>query len=145
MIAFLLSPIGRRVMAAVAIIAALWLAYQFVYQRGYHAMQLKCAAEATEALAHAAERQAERDAASAAATEATETRLAESLPAIEETTHEATERIRTVYRDRMVPVPADCQRPPDVLRELESARDRANAAARGMRSGTGGADTPDSD
>ena len=142
MIGFLFSPIGRRLLAGLVVLALLVVAYQFVYQRGYHAMQLKCAAEATEALAHAAERQAERDAASAAATTATETRLAESLPAIEETTHEATERIRIVSRDR--PVPADCQRPPDVLRELEAARDRANAAARGLRSGTGGADTPDS-
>lgn len=140
---FLLSPAGLRILAVVGFAVALFFVYQLVYQRGFHAAQIKCATERAEAIAHALEQQAQRDGEAAEAADDLQDRLAVELPAIEESTHEATERIRIVYRD--VPVPADCSRPADVLRELAASRDRANAAAGGLRGGTGEPDSPDSD
>lgn len=140
---FILSPVGLRILAVVGFAIALFFAYQWIYQRGYHAAEIECSEERADALAEAIERKDKLESESAAATESLQDRLAEELPAIEESTHEATERIRIVYRD--VPVPADCSRPPDVMRELEAARSRANAAASELRGRDSGATPPDSD
>ena len=53
-----------------------------------------------------------------------------TIPPIEVKAHEAAERIRVVYRDR--PLPGQCVRPDGVQAELDAARARANAAARGL-------------
>ena len=71
--------------------------------------------------------------------------LAAQKPAIEIRTHETTERIRTVYKDRNVPAActAVVQRPDSVQAELDAARDRANAAIRSLPVGTPVASTAD--
>ena len=60
------------------------------------------------------------------------------LPKIEAQTHETTERIRIVYKDRVVP--GACvdlvRRPVSVQADLDAARERANSAAGGLRLGT---------
>lgn len=57
--------------------------------------------------------------------------LATDLPAVEASTHDTVETIRTVYRDRPVPVDR-CTRPDGVQKQLDTAVARANAAARGQ-------------
>lgn len=60
------------------------------------------------------------------------------LPKIEATTHETTERIRIVYKTRVVPgaCAAAIERPISVQKDLDAARERANSAASGLRLGT---------
>ncbi len=53
------------------------------------------------------------------------------LPKIEAITHDAAEKIRTTYLAQPAADRAVCQRPASVQTELDAARSRANAAARG--------------
>ncbi|MGC1549087.1 MAG: hypothetical protein WA777_11210 [Rhodanobacter sp.] len=69
------------------------------------------------------------DAFSAAAGHQLHQTLGVQLPAIQEQTHDTVEAIRTIYRDRVVPVDV-CSRPDGVQAQLDQAIDRANAAAR---------------
>lgn len=101
-------------------------------------------AEASAATQAAARTESERrDAASSGATQTMLDYLGHNLPAIEATSYAATERVRTIYRDR--PVAALCVRPDGVRAELDAARARANAAPAGGlpadAAGAGAADT----
>ncbi|HXE30314.1 MAG TPA: hypothetical protein VN515_00780 [Terriglobales bacterium] len=53
------------------------------------------------------------------------------LPKIEATTNDAAEKVRTIYLAQPAADRAVCQRPAGVQEELDAARRRANAAARG--------------
>lgn len=139
------SRYGQALLAALVLAAAVWWAYDAVtdaaYDRGYAARALECREAAADAAADAEAIRRWNDITAAAATTELQAGLAETLPAIEESAHAATERIRIEYRDRPA---AGCARPDGVRVELEAARERANAAARGLRSGAGGTDTADS-
>jgi uncharacterized protein HemX len=51
-----------------------------------------------------------------------------ALPTIQGQTHDTVETIRTIYRDRPVPVDV-CSRPDSVQQQLDQAVDRANLGA----------------
>lgn len=53
-----------------------------------------------------------------------------TLPKIEARTHDTITQIRTVYKDR--PVPVGCDRPESVRRLLQTRIDQTNAAAGGL-------------
>src|SRR5690349_14968718 len=53
------------------------------------------------------------------------------LPKLEATTNDAAEKVRTIYLAQPAADRAVCQRPAGVQEELDAARRRANAAARG--------------
>lgn len=122
-------------------IAALALALAFValaigiLRYGTHRYQLgvqdgRNAVLAADALAAAKAQQHSNDlaASSAAAGAQLQQNLGVQLPTIQEQTHEATETIRTIYRDRPVPIDG-CSRPDGVQAQLDAAVARANAAA----------------
>ncbi len=74
---------------------------------------------------------------SAMATTTLNQNLGTQLPAIQASTNDTIETIRTVYRDRPVADPA-CSRPASVQTSLDAAIDRANTAAHGqLRPDTG--------
>lgn len=131
----LLSPLAPyllwiKLAAAAALLGGaawgVWHAYRTLdaaaYQRGYDA---RIAEEADSAGATQIE-SSRREQASADTSRTFHQDLAAALPAVEASTHETETRVRTIYRS--VPV-HDCLRPAGVLRELEAARQRANAAA----------------
>lgn len=125
------------VAATLAIVG--WAAFQIdrrAYQRGYaasEAIHAKAAAKAQAAIDL-------RDQRSAEARTSMLDYLAAEKPAIETRTHDTITEIRKVYVDR--PLPAVCARPERVQASLDAARERANAAASGLRLGTTGTDTP---
>lgn len=90
-----------------------------------------CIAQQSEKKDKAAEVQDNRDSAAASVHIGTQSYLWGALPPIELRTHDARERVRTIYRDN----PIDCNpvRPIGVQAELDTARDRANAAAGQLR------------
>ena len=75
-----------------------------------------------------------RDNAAATVSISTQSYLWATLPPIELRTYEARERVKVLYRDQ----PVDCVpvRPLGVQAELDATRQRANAAAGQLRSGT---------
>lgn len=137
----ILRGIPWQAWVAVALALVVWRYGEARYDAGVaDCREAVAAADAKASEAARAEERRQSDA-SAAATRAKDERLNEKLPAIKNRTHEATERIRIVYRDR--PVPAECKRPDGVREELEAARRRANAAAGELRRGAGSTDSAD--
>lgn len=59
--------------------------------------------------------------------------LAANIPPIQVKADESAERIRTVYRDRVVTVGAECSRPAGVQVELDAARARANSTGTALQ------------
>jgi hypothetical protein len=110
------------------------------------AQQIAAQQRATDAAVKEVDR---RDAASAATSDSMLEFLRASLPATEEKANEATERVRTIYVDRPAKSAAPgvapgldvaCLRPDGVQDELDAARQRANAATRGLRQGPANGD-----
>ncbi|HNR91522.1 MAG TPA: hypothetical protein PKO41_03750 [Dokdonella sp.] len=126
-------------LAAVALaLGVVWYAYATGRDHG------RAACEADQARAAESARTAADESARAAASThtATQSWLWQALPPIDLRTTEARERVRIVYREAAALPAADrCSapaRPVRVQQELDQARDRAAAAARGeMRSGPG--------
>lgn len=137
----ILRGIPWQAWVAVALALVVWRYGEARYDAGVAACRAAVAAAAAKASDAARAEERRQSDASAAATQAKDERLNEKLPAIENRTHEAAERIRIAYRDR--PVPAECKRPDRVREELEAARRRANAAAGELRRGAGSADSAD--
>jgi hypothetical protein len=125
-----------RIYIALALIAATLAGAWFVYSEGKAAGRAECEAAHALAADAAAKEIDRRDAAGAEASTTMLEYLRANLPPIQEKSQNAIERVRTIYRDRPVPA-VSCVRPDGVQAELDAARDRANAAARGLP------DTPD--
>lgn len=115
------------VLAAAALGLLAYAAHAF-YSAGKEAGSNACEARHAKAAEAAAAEIERRDTASAAASGSMLDYLAAQMPKIEETKNATVERVRTIYRDR--PVPVGCVRPDGVQAELDAARERANAAAR---------------
>ena len=77
-----------------------------------------------------------RDNTAAAVIASTQSYLWATLPAIDLRSHDARERVRTIYRDS--PVVAGCIRPDGVQEILDAARERTNAASGSVRASTSG-------
>lgn len=77
-----------------------------------------------------------RDTAAASVSVSTQSYLWATLPAIDLRSHDARERVRTIYRDS--PVVVGCIRPDGVQEILDAARERANAASGSVRASTSG-------
>lgn len=112
---------------AVAALALVAYAAHSVHEAGKEAGKAACLQERANVAAKTAVEVDRRDVASASASDTMLSYLAANMPPIELKTHEAAERVRTVYRDRSVPV--GCTRPAGVQDELDAARARVNAAA----------------
>jgi len=117
--------------ALAVLIALLAFAHHTVFEAGKAAGATACQEEHARAAAAARVETDRREVASSAATTDMLDYLRANLPPIEAKTHDAVERIRTIYRDR--PVAVGCVRPDGVRAELDAARQRANATARGVR------------
>jgi hypothetical protein len=120
-----------RVYIAAALVAITLAACAFVYHKGDAAGYARAQAEHAKAADKAAAEMARREGESSAASVDMLAYLRANLPPIEERSHDAVERVRTIYRDH--PVAAACVRPDGVQAELDAARQRANAALRGLR------------
>ena len=114
---------------AVALGAVLLVGFaaRSLYTTGRDAGRALCEADHTKAAETARAEEARREAASAKAGTSMLEYLAANIPPVEIRTHETVEVVRTLYRDR--PVPVGCVWPDGVHDELEAARQRANAAA----------------
>lgn len=112
---------------AVAALTVLALASHALYSSGYQAGENACKAKAADAAVKVDVEIDRRAQASADASQSMLDYLAANLPPIETRTNAAIERTRIVYRDR--PVPAVCEWPDGVRKELDEARARANATA----------------
>lgn len=116
--------------AAVAGVVGLWLYHGHLvnktraagYTSGYNARIAYEAAEAAKTAAVVQKRATD----SAAVTQQFRNSIAKTIPAIEDATHDTQQKVVTIYRTVHEP---DCVRPAGVLRELDAARARANAAA----------------
>lgn len=117
---------------------AAWAAAS-IYNAGKVAGAADCEKAHADAAAEAQAETTRREQASDAAASSILDYLAAQLPIIETVKYETVERVRTIYRD--VPVPAGCVRPDGVQAELDQARQRANAAARGLRGRPGSTDS----
>jgi len=121
----------RYGLPAIIVLAMLFGAYSWAYNRGQAACEAKYAAAAERA-------NAKNESASAKAGASLNTELQERMPAIQENANASVERIRTVYVDR--PVDGSCAWSGGVRAELEAGRQAANRAVRG---GAGSADPAD--
>lgn len=74
----------------------------------------------------------QRDALADKITRDAQAQLHHEIPKAKADTEKAAEKVRIIYKDH--PVDSACVRPDGVLKELEAARERANAAARGLHS-----------
>jgi hypothetical protein len=111
---------------ATAILALGW----YAHHRIWIAATVECNAKHAIAQVKVLAEQERREQASSKASGSMLDYLAANLPPIETTTHEATERVRIVYRDH--PVPGVCSWPDGVRAELDQARLRANATPGGL-------------
>lgn len=123
-----------QILAVLAVVAALALARYAV--TAYGARQFEAGRQqvlAADAIAAAAaQAKAEQRATDAAAAgTALHAKLDIALPKIEADTHDAAEKIRTIYLAAPAAAGVVCQRPDGVQAELDAARSRANVAARG--------------
>jgi hypothetical protein len=131
-----------RIYIAIALVALMLATCAFIYHKGDAAGYARATAERAMAEDAAAKEIDRREAASAGANVDMLAYLRANLPPIEERTDAAVARVRTIYRDRPVAVDA-CVRPDGVQAELDAARQRANAALRGLRpTGDAGATAP---
>lgn len=117
---------------------AAWAAAS-IYNAGKVAGAADCEQAHAKAAAEAQAENTRREQASDAAASSILDYLAAQLPIIETVRYETVDRVRTIYRD--VPVPVGCERPDGVQAELDQARQRANAAARGLRGRPGSTDS----
>lgn len=113
---------------AIAAIGAVHNYGQRQYQAGRNAVLAADAAAATQAR-QKADQHAANAAAAAVAMHGT---LEVELPHIEVAAHAAVDKIQTIYLAAPAGPDTVCVRPPGVQAELDAARDRANAAARGQ-------------
>ncbi|MGN6234982.1 hypothetical protein [Dyella sp.] len=123
---------GYLIAAAIALLAgALWLSHHLGYSAGYtagtNAVQAADAKGAHQADATTDQHQT----AAANAGNALQTQIQLTIPAIEVHTDDSKRRIRTLYLAQPAAAAAECRRPDSVQAELDTAVDRANAAARG--------------
>lgn len=125
----------KPIAVAVALAAAAAWAVHAVYaygERQYQAGRAEVIAQDAIA-AQQARQQADKRATDAAIVGATLHRQLDlALPKIEVTTHAAVDKIHTIYLAAPAGPDAVCVRPPGVQAELDAARTRANAAARGQ-------------
>ena len=121
-------------------LAAIGLAFMVVigavgYTQGKAAGKTACIAERSIAADRVQSAIDLRDQSSATARVDMLDYLRVTVPPIEIRTHDTIERIRTVYKDRVIP--ADCRvaiaRPERVSEELSKARNAANAAVGNLR------------
>lgn len=123
--------------AIAAVVLSLAGAGWWIYTEGKRAGVAECQAERVEASGTAQEAIDLRDRTASASRIDMLDLLRVTIPPIEIKTHETVERIRTVYKDRVVS--ADCAasvaRDDRVRIDLNAARDRANAAVSGLRLG----------
>lgn len=121
--------------AIAAVVLALSGAGWWIYAEGKQSGKAECQSERVEASNEAQQAIDERDRTASEARNSMLDYLATQKPAIEIKTHETVERIRTVYKDRVIT--ADCAasvaRDDRVRLDLNAARDRANAAVSGVR------------
>ena len=103
-----------------------------LYAAGRRAGTDACEAAHAKAADAAAKEQERRDTAASDAGQSMLDYLAANLPPAETQNHEAIERVRIIYRDH----PVVCTRPVGVQDELTKARERANTATGGVRSGS---------
>lgn len=114
-------------LCAALIAAGLWLDH-----RGYERGKTDCQAERAESVQKVQAAIDLRDTATAQTRVDMLDMLRVTIPPIEVRTHDTITKIRTVYRDRPVD-PGACARPDGVQTALDEARERANAAASGVR------------
>jgi len=124
----------RAILAVLLAAALAWWGYASLQEYGsrqFEAGRQQVLAADAVAAAAAREQADQRAAAAAAAGVDLHIALDSQLPKIETTTHDAAEKIRTIY---LAPPAADravCERPAGVPTEPDAARRRAYAAARG--------------
>jgi len=124
----------RPILAVLLAAAVAWWGYSSL--QDYGARQFEAGRQqvlAADAVAtHAEQAKATQRAADAAAAGVDlHIALDTQLPKIEATTNDAAEKVRTIYLAQPAADRAVCQRPAGVQEELDAARRRANAAARG--------------
>jgi hypothetical protein len=124
-----MSRVYAYAIAALVIVATLGACAWKIYDHAYTAGMNACEAAHAKAANVAAVEIDRRDAAGAEASTTMLDYLRANLPPIQEKARDAIERVRTIYRDRPIPVDA-CVRPVGVQAELDAARQRANTAAR---------------
>lgn len=129
-----LQTYGRRIGAVLVVLAVVAVCYAIAhygtsrYSAGVEAGRNAVLADDARAVQQAQQARDALDAYSAAAGGRLQQSLGTALPIIQGQTHDTTETIRTIYRDRPVPAVA-CSRPDGVQDQLNAAIDRANAAA----------------
>lgn len=114
--------------AVVLLVVGAGAAYRWSFNRGADYQRAACVAQRAAEVAEAVERAEKAEQDSAEARAELHAYLSRELPKIEERSNDVIERVRTVYKDR--PVPVGCERPADVRGLLQDRIDQANAAAR---------------
>lgn len=107
----------------------LYVGYQWGSADGERAVA-KLKTERANAQAEAQKYIDQRDALADKIARDTQEQLHDALPKAKADTQKAAERVRIIYKDH--PVDSACVRPDGVLKQLNQARQRANAAARGL-------------
>lgn len=119
-----------RLYAGIALSLALAAGGWYLHHKGYEAGVASQQAAIHKAQADAQKYIEQRDALADKIARDTQEQLHDALPKAKADTKKAAERVRIIYKDH--PVDSTCRRPDGVHKELEAARDRANAAARGL-------------
>lgn len=127
-----LKLVPREVWYAIGLIAAVWFAYDWAYDRGYDARDVECKEAELQARIDVEVKAGKDEVAADGAATNLAGGVLDSIPPIEGATNESSDRVRIVYRT-LPAAAADCTRPDGVRIELEGARSRANAAARQLQ------------
>lgn len=119
-----------RLYAGIALSLALAAGGWYLHHKGYEAGVASQQAAIHKAQVDTQKYIDQRDALADKIARDTQEQLHNALPKAKADTEKAAEKVRIIYKNH--PVDAACVRPDGVYKELEAARQRANAAARGL-------------